>query len=223
MSTRARTIPLARSGRPRRDEAANVEARILDAAERVFLKHGYEGASMDRIAEVAHAGKTTIYARYAGKKALFCAVALRNVARVMQVAERAPPGATLEAKLCALGASILKRALGAEAIDLMRVTLAEARRFPEIADQAKHMARERGLEEVSRLLSQNGAPDGLDEDRRRQDAQIFMDLVVLPMVMRRLFGESLAAVQGEMAAHVRHRVAFFLAAAAWPAPAAGEA
>ena len=42
-----------RQGRPPKDLAGDVKARILDAAQRVFLKKGYQGASLDEIAEVA--------------------------------------------------------------------------------------------------------------------------------------------------------------------------
>ena len=66
-----------RSGRPPRALAGEVEERILDAARKVFLERGLEGASIDEIADVAHAGKPTIYARFPGKEALFAAVMLR--------------------------------------------------------------------------------------------------------------------------------------------------
>ena len=59
-----------RYGRPPREHAGQVEERILDAAGRVFLEHGFQGASVDEIAEVASAGKPTIYARFPSKQAL---------------------------------------------------------------------------------------------------------------------------------------------------------
>ena len=43
--------------------AGDVKARILDAAQRVFLKRGYQSASLDEIAKVAPASKPTIYAK----------------------------------------------------------------------------------------------------------------------------------------------------------------
>jgi hypothetical protein len=47
---------------------------ILDAARKVFLQRGFEGASIDEIDEAARSGKPTIYARFANKRALFTAV-----------------------------------------------------------------------------------------------------------------------------------------------------
>ena len=69
-----------RIGRPPQELAGEVDARILDAARRVFLERGLDGASIDEIAEAARAGKPTIYARFPGKEALFTAVVMRNVA-----------------------------------------------------------------------------------------------------------------------------------------------
>src|ERR1700739_3153495 len=68
-----------RSGRPPRELAGEVEERILDAAAKVFLERGFEGASIEEIADVARAGKPTIYARFPGKEALFAAVVTSKV------------------------------------------------------------------------------------------------------------------------------------------------
>ncbi len=190
---------------------------------------GFEGASIDEVAEVARAGKTTIYARYAGKKDLFAAVALRNVSSMVQIEETSPQGATVEARLRTLGANIVARAMSHKAIRLFRVTLSEAERFPDIASQVSQLARERGIEEVARLLGEwNGAPEACPDgdasaSQPLEEAKIFMDLIVLPMVLRRLFGESEVTLQAEISDHVADRVAFFLAGSQMRRPATGEA
>lgn len=54
-------------GRPRdrqKDEA------IIKAAQRLFLERGFEGASVDAIAEAAGVAKATVYARFSDKEAL---------------------------------------------------------------------------------------------------------------------------------------------------------
>src|SRR5260370_8726639 len=68
-----------RFGRPPKELAGEVDTRILDAARKVFLERGFEGASIDEIVEVARSGKPTIYARFHGKRALFTAVLTRAV------------------------------------------------------------------------------------------------------------------------------------------------
>jgi AcrR family transcriptional regulator len=89
-----------RSGRPRRELAGEVDERILDAARRVFLERGLSGASIDEIANLARAGKPTIYARFPGKEALFAAVVMRNVSAIVgQFEGHAPTGRTIEERL----------------------------------------------------------------------------------------------------------------------------
>src|SRR5215475_9327924 len=68
-----------RFGRPPKELAGEVDERILDAARKVFLERGFEGASMDEIAAAARAGKPTIYARFRDKRALFTAVVMRDI------------------------------------------------------------------------------------------------------------------------------------------------
>ncbi len=47
---------------------------ILDAAERLFMRHGYRKSSMDDVARDAGIAKGTVYQCYAGKEALFRAL-----------------------------------------------------------------------------------------------------------------------------------------------------
>jgi AcrR family transcriptional regulator len=198
--------------------AGEVDARILDAARRVFLQHGLAGASIDEIASLARAGKPTIYARFSGKEALFAAVVMSNVAAAIErFGSNVPAGATIEDRLKNLGATILHWVL-THHVDLMRLAIAEARRFPDLASNVHQMARQRGEDAVGRLLSEAarsdplGAAPALAPERLATTARFFIDLVVFPLIMRGLFGEKLEALQDEIGPHVARTVAFFLAA-----------
>jgi AcrR family transcriptional regulator len=207
---------LIRSGRPPRALAGEVEERILDAARKVFLERGLEGASIDEIADAARAGKPTIYARFPGKEALFAAVILRKVREnVSSIESIAPTGVTFEERLASIATAILRTILVAETVGLCRVTVAEARRFPDLAANVHRMARERTSEAVAQLLGELPESDQLPAfaaDRRATAARQFIELIVLPMLMRALFGEDLAALRDEIGPHVARTVAFFLAA-----------
>ncbi|MBV9202349.1 MAG: TetR/AcrR family transcriptional regulator [Alphaproteobacteria bacterium] len=204
-----------RSGRPPRALAGEVEARILDAARKIFLERGLEGASIDEIADAAHAGKPTIYARFPGKEALFAAVILRKVREnLISIESVAPTGVTFEERLASIATAILRRVLAAETVGLCRVTVAEARRFPDLAASVHRMARERTSEAVSQLLGELPEADQLPAfaaDRRATTARQFIELIVQPMLMRALFGEDLTALRAEIGPHVARTVAFFLA------------
>src|SRR5271169_3181585 len=142
----------ARSGRPPRENAGEVDERILDAAQRVFLHRGFEGASIDEIAEVARAGKPTIHARHAGKEELFAAVVVRNVPWPGRFEDLPSTGATLAEPSSDGSNHPSGQGSGSRQGRLFRSTIAEARRFPDLAPRVKQMARERGMEAITRLL-----------------------------------------------------------------------
>lgn len=208
-----------RAGRPPKELAGEVEGRILDAARKVFLDRGFEGASVDEIAETARAGKPTIYARFPNKQALFAAVLMRQIAlKHTRVASSAPTGATMEERLESIGAALLREALTSESIGLTRLGIAEARNFPDLGRSICRTAREQGAETVAQLLGGVVECDGLrtlrelDEDRYATAARCFLDLILLPLLMRALAGENLDTLRAEIGPHVLQRVAFFLAA-----------
>jgi len=133
-----------RVGRPPQKLAGEVDERILDTARRVFLECGLGGASIDEIARLAHAGKPTIYARFASKEALFSAVVMRNSAEVLARFEsHAATGATLEERLISVGTNLLKALLISDVIDFMRLSIAEARRFSRFSKRRADGARAR--------------------------------------------------------------------------------
>ena len=177
-------------GRPPREHAGLVEERILDAAGRVFLEHGFQGASVDEIAEVASAGKPTIYARFPSKQALFAAVIDRLVRRNTSLDAFSCHGISIEHRLDALAAVMLTRVLTPETIGLIRVAVAEARRFPDLATSVSCMGRQRPTEAVARVFGELAASDAIGaspafaQERLPETARRFLDLVVLPMLVQ---------------------------------------
>src|ERR1700738_1075359 len=127
---RSATRAAGRSGRPPNELAGEVEERILDAARKVFLDRGFEGASIEEIADVARSGKPTIYARFRDKKALFTAAVTGSViAKQGQLENYSPSGTTIEERLASVGVTLLQEALTPEWIGLLRLGLDEARRL----------------------------------------------------------------------------------------------
>ncbi len=207
-----------RGGRPPLERAGEVEERILDAAQAVFVKRGFEGASVDEIAQTARAGKPTIYARYANKEALFKAVMARQVARNTQFENLVPQGRSLHAKLVNLGIALIERALDGETVGLMRSGIAEAERFPELTRGINEMARKRAATNLAKVLAELAREEGIAgkgafaPDKITDTARIFLDLVLFAMCISRLLGEDVKTLKKELPAYVRQRVDFFLAA-----------
>ena len=217
MAKSAKAKQSARPGRPPKDLAGDVEERILDAAERVFLERGFQSASVDEIAARAPASKPTIYGHFAGKEALFAAVVARIIDGLAKLERYTPEGRTVQDKLTSLGIALVERTV-AESVGVFRATIAESQRFPDLSRRVHEAARNQGADAVSQLL--NNATQMLSRasmapfsgKRSIATAQIFMDLILLPMLMRALMGDEAKVLRKELPSFMRERVGFFLAA-----------
>jgi AcrR family transcriptional regulator len=206
-----------RVGRPPKDRAGDVKERILDAAQRIFLERGFQSASIDEIAELAPASKPTIYAHFPGKEALFAAVVARVINGLTNFEGYTPEGRTVQDKLTSLGTAIVERFIE-DTVGITRATIAEAQRLPELSRHVHDAARNRAANAVSELLSDvthalpRRSKGPFDTKRSVGTAQIFMDLILLPMLIRSLMGDQTKALRKELPSFVHERVNFFLAA-----------
>jgi len=205
-----------RLGRPPKDLAGDVKSRIIDAARQAFLKRGYQSASVDEIAKMAPASKPTIYSHFDGKEALFEAVVDRVIAGLTSFEDHEPRGRTVTDKLTSLGTELVEKFLE-DTVAVARATIAQANRFPALSRHVHQAGRDRAAAAVSHVLSNAAytrrSPKGpFSAKRSLTTAQIFIDLILLPMLMRALTGEDAKDLRREVPSFVRERVSFFLAA-----------
>jgi AcrR family transcriptional regulator len=121
---------------PAKTRTAN-EARveeILRAAQVVFTERGYSGATTDEIARAARASKTTLYAQFGNKQALFRTLLARRLAPADTAAFRLDADQPLETMIYRLMLGIVQGATSPDAVALGRIALAEAARFPELKE-----------------------------------------------------------------------------------------
>jgi len=193
---------LGRGGRPPSSRAGEVEGRILDAASQLFLARGFEGTSCDQVAVLARAGKASIYARYANKEALFAAVIGRDVGRNLAATDHISPELPLRDRLIAASTSIVEHALKPQTIALMRLLIAEAARFPELASRADAIGREGGVRRMAEVIACRSTSATAIE-RAMAPAARFIELVSLPLQMRALLGDDLAALRASAAERIK--------------------
>jgi TetR/AcrR family transcriptional repressor of mexJK operon len=121
---------------------------ILAAALVEFLEHGYLGAGMDRIAARAGASKVTVYAHFADKQALFGAVCTDAIAEAERVGsplvEALAESTDLPADLRAFAHEHVTTVTRPHLVQLRRMIIGEAGRFPELARVWHRSAPERG-------------------------------------------------------------------------------
>jgi AcrR family transcriptional regulator len=132
---------------------------VRECALRLFLERGYEGTTMDAVAQGAGTTKVSLYARFPSKEALFSSVLEWAIQRTDWPApEPDPPDpADLQGALTAIAHSALRRALDPAMVSLSRIAIAQASRFPEIARRTQAAAFWPRQQQVVDLLMRHAA------------------------------------------------------------------
>lgn len=175
-----RTRP--RSGRPTRAAALLRDERLLEIATDMFLQSGFDGTSMERLAEAAMIGKATLYARYADKAALFADVLRRRVLATYGPLEEELQteleGKNLEEALLILARRFLQKAASPDSAALIRIIAAQAERFPELAKLAMQEGSERQTKLVESILDRFSARHRYALDDLTLAADLFLSIVL---------------------------------------------
>ncbi|MFI8827612.1 TetR/AcrR family transcriptional regulator [Streptomyces sp. NPDC053431] len=126
---------------------------ILEAATTVFLTKGYSGTSMDDIAKLAAVSKQTVYKHFADKESLFAEIIHGGLDRIDElfsdVTGSLAETSDLERDLTALARQFVTILTRPRLLQLRRLVIAEADRFPDLG----RTYYERGPERVHALLA----------------------------------------------------------------------
>jgi TetR/AcrR family transcriptional repressor of mexJK operon len=172
-------------GRPTREEAVRRDARLLEVATTLFMQRGFDGTSIDAVAETAGVSKPTVYARYRDKRDLFAAVlrgrirdwlAPLSAAAEAQATESNPKSA--ETTLHELSRHMLAHASMPECATLQRILAAQAVQFPELAKLAHEDGWLRGVRGVAILLQQFAARGEIRVGDPELAADLFLNLLL---------------------------------------------
>ncbi|HMG30272.1 MAG TPA: TetR/AcrR family transcriptional regulator [Jiangellaceae bacterium] len=109
----------------------------MDAARTVFLRKGYDGASMDEVAALAAVSKQTVYKHFADKKRLFTAIITGDISATETLTHgmvaALPDSEDIEKDLRQFARRHITDVTQPHLIQLRRIIIAEAERFPELA------------------------------------------------------------------------------------------
>lgn len=119
-----------RAGRPKSEEKS---AAILCAAAEIFLAHGFQGTSMDAVAQRAGVSKQTVYSHFANKDELFKACIRAKVAGYGFEETATVPDDDLRTALLTVTHRFIDLLFDPEVIAMHRVVMGEAASHPRIA------------------------------------------------------------------------------------------
>lgn len=187
-------------------------SQVLEGARQVFMRDGFEGASVDDIARAANVSKATLYSYFPDKRLLFMEVAETECARM---AERAMDdinkNETPREVLTTTARQIVSFLLSDFALQIFRVCVAESDRFPELGRSFYTSGPEMGQKRMSEYLRLSVDRGELKIDDVKMAAEQFSELCKAKLWTRAVFGIQSEFSQAEIDEIVTHAVDMFMA------------
>lgn len=162
-------------GRPKQEDLAERESKLLDIATAEFLEHGYGGASLNRIVANAGISKTTLYSRYTSKAELFRAIIQQQIKTMAPESvfsdgnDRLP----LEQGLKAFANHALERSFRGDMLEINRLMYSESARFPELGEAAADRTA-RGIKRVAEYIDNCATFDKIPCRDAHSVAEVFV-------------------------------------------------
>jgi TetR/AcrR family transcriptional repressor of mexJK operon len=165
-----------RSGRPTSAKVADLDRTLIRVARQFFVAKGYGATSITEIASAARASKGTLYARFPTKADLFRAILDEQIRRTGgEMRQVGPKPKTLQAMLRIFAEQALFDSLSAETLQLNRLIVSEAERFPELAEAA--FARGQvGVKQIARYIQEYAERDDIPCRHPEIAADMFLQL-----------------------------------------------
>lgn len=198
---------------PAPGRSQRIHAAILAAAEEVFLRDGYVGASMDEVAKLAGASKQTVYKHFGSKQQLFI-----DLVTSMTVMTGDPVGhetvdasAPVAETLTAHAVEMLNAVLTPRILRLRRLVIGEANRFPELGKALFEHGPARAMAGVERRLRALVEAGALPDHDAATTAQHYNWLVMgAPLNAAMLLGDEAIPTPAKRRAHAKAAVAALL-------------
>jgi AcrR family transcriptional regulator len=196
-------------GRPRRNQAEQLNRELLEHALDHFLEKGFEATSVNAITSSLGMSKRTVYAWYGDKLSLFKAALERAVDEwaVPLEALQTLESDDLEDTLIRVGRLVVGKMLSPAGLKLIRITNAESYRMPEIGAYLYGHGSRSIIVYLADLLHRRIGPDPEELPDLDDLATAFLNLMSAPA---RLNAWGLGVDEARVDLYVRQRVRLFL-------------
>ncbi|MBF0675894.1 TetR/AcrR family transcriptional regulator [Pseudomonas sp.] len=203
-------LPNQGPGRPK--DPAKRQA-ILEAAKSLFLRHGYEGSSMDAIAREAGVSKLTVYSHFTDKDTLFCAaVEAKCEEQLPQLFTEPSAAEPIDAHLVAIGRAFHALISSEESLAMHRLMFTLAKPNPQLVQLFYAAGPQRILDKMERVMHQADQAGTLRIPNPQAAAEHFCSLLKGGHNFRQLIGCATCQGNEEAERHVREVVGLFIRA-----------
>lgn len=201
---------------------ADRRSAILDAATSIFVEHGFAGATMDDVAAAARASKQTVYQRFGDKVGLFEAVIEANIADAETgtdpFLDALRHTIDLETDLRRFAQQHLRDVLQPHLMRIRRLVIAEADRFPTLAQLWFERGPERAHHALEVVIAHLVARGILSTERPRNAAEHLNWLILSVPLHRSLYLPVVRLTDSEIEEIAGEAVRIFMSAYATPGP-----
>ena len=177
-----------RTARKRTSATAERDEAIVKAALEEFTRHGFAAARMEDIARRAAVAKGTIYLRFKDKESLFEAIIRQEISPLVAAAAGAlGPGESVRAFMERTLMPLLRDPGRGRRTAVLRLLVAEAARFPKLAELYFRAIVEPGLKIFGRLARQAFDQGELSNSAPVRYPQLLLAPAVLGLLWSGLF------------------------------------
>lgn len=203
-------LPSSGPGRPK--DLVKRQA-ILEAAKTLFLRHGYDGISMDAIAAEAGVSKLTVYSHFTDKETLFsAAVKAKCEEQLPEPVFELADGVPIETVLLNIARGFHTLINSRESVDMHRLMMGLASQDPKLSLMFYEAGPQRLLREMEGLLSKADQAGQLRIADAHSAADQFFCLIKGGANFRLLIGCAGPQQGADAERHVQNTVAMFLRA-----------
>jgi AcrR family transcriptional regulator len=197
-------------GAPTRRGERRREA-LLDAARAVFLERGYAAASIDEVVLRVGGSKASVYQYFGSKEGLFGEmIALQCQQLIEGAGYTSEPAADIADSLFKLAKRVVQLFLTPERLAMHRTMIAEAARFPELAERFFEAGPKRGIALLAGFLRVQHGAGVINCPNPEWSAIHFMNLVRAYPMFRALHGMSAMPAGESLDAFLRDAIDLFL-------------
>lgn len=173
------TVPMRnQAGRPTSAELERRKATVMDVATQLFVSQGYAETSLVDIAKRAGVATRTLYQHFGDKEAIFREVVFARRAAALMPPSSPDPDATLFDALLVETRELLTYVLDPHSIDIMRLMVAESRRFPDLMKKVANATFARVLTNITHVFSELAKQGQIPDDDHATSARLFVDLIL---------------------------------------------
>lgn len=173
-----------RAGRPTSTELDRRKAKVMQEATALFLQHGYAATSLVDIAKAARVATRTLYQHFGDKEAIFLEVVTAREAGAIYAHPSIAGESTTFDALMRIAKYICDVSLRPKSVDLMRLMIAESRRFPDFTKRLCEKTFTRFRANVAEMFDELTLRKLAPPVDSAMSALIFVDLIlgITPML-----------------------------------------